>query len=116
MKWKPETSPNPFGLQADVRNTNDPHAEFALRHDPANSRAIGYSTTQQNTAYAAAVRAPELSPGHAPKRTDSVCGSTTTWGTTRKPSGTDDWIADWTPRKNDMGQTAIIYHDTQPTL
>ena len=30
---------------------------FALRHDPANSRAIGYYATQQNTAYNAAVRA-----------------------------------------------------------
>ena len=67
VKWKPETSPNPFGLQADVRNTNHPHAGFALRHDQANSRAIGYSATQQNTAFDAAVRAPELYPGNGPE-------------------------------------------------
>ena len=29
--------------------------QFALRHDPANSRAIGYHATQQNTAYNVAV-------------------------------------------------------------
>ena len=57
--------------------------KFALRYEPANSRAIGYYATQQNAAYNHAVdvlnREPELPKRSGKKHHDGMNKRITAW-------------------------------------
>lgn len=57
--------------------------KFALRHDPANSRAIGYHATQQNAAYNYAVdvlnREPDLPKRNGRIHPDAMNKRITAW-------------------------------------
>ena len=70
--------------------------KFALRYDPANSRAIGYYATQQNTAYNAAVDVLNREP-NLPKRSNQSC-----------PDAINKRITAW--RQDNRQQTQAPYY------
>ena len=85
------------------------NATHAIELDPVHPMGYGYravaftqlTTPDWQNALADMNRHIELFPRRDPEALGCVCGSMTTWGTTRKPSGTRHWPINRRQGKND---------------